>query len=341
MPRLYKGKSVRTVPGTTDRKVLSLLSLFSANPLLVLSGARIARHIGVSRSTVWRWVGKLRSLGVDVKGHPRTGYHVEGAADVLVPATLRRRLAGTVFAKRIHHFFTIGSTNDVAMELGQAGEPHGAVVLAEYQTAGRGRAGRVWLSEKSSGIHMSVLLRPPVSPVQAPMLTLLAGLAARDSVVDLTSLACDIRWPNDLMLNGKKLGGVLTEMLAEPDRVRYVVLGIGINVNHVKMPRELELIATSLRIETGRTLSRTELVVRLLRHLERYYNLFLSQGSDPLTARFAEVSSFFQGKRVRITTATESYTGLTAGLEPTGLLRVVREDGRTEAVLAGDVHEAL
>ena len=332
---------MRTVPGTTDRKVLSLLSLFSANPLLVLSGARIARHIGVSRSTVWRWVGKLRSLGVEVKGHPHTGYHIEGTADVLVPTVLRRRLAGTPFAKRIHHFFIIGSTNDVAMGLGQAGEPHGAIVLAEYQTAGRGRAGRVWVSEKSSGIHLTVLLRPPVSPVHAPMLTLLAGIAARDAVVDLTSLPCDIRWPNDLILNGKKLGGVLTEMHAEPDRVRFVVIGIGINVNHAKMPKELESSATSLRLETGRTHSRTELVIRLLRHFDRYYNLFLSQGSEPLVARFAEVSSFFQGKRVRITTPGESYSGVTAGLEPSGLLRVVREDGRTEPVLAGDVHEAL
>jgi BirA family biotin operon repressor/biotin-[acetyl-CoA-carboxylase] ligase len=331
---------VRSVPGTTDRKVLSLLSLFSANPLLVLSGARIARHIGVSRSTVWRWVGKLRSLGVEVKGHPRTGYHIEGTADVLVPAVLRRRLAGTPFAKHIHHFFSIGSTNDAAMELGQAGEPNGTLVLAEHQTAGRGRAGRVWLSEKSSGIHMTVLLRPPLSPVQAPMLTLLAGLAARDAVADVAGLPCDIRWPNDLILNGKKLGGVLTEMHAEPDRVKFVVIGIGINVNHVKMPKEIEAIATSLRIETGRTHARAELLVRLLQHLDGYYNLFLNRGSEPLVARFAEVSSYFQGKRVRITTATDSFTGLTAGLEPSGLLRVVREDGRTEPVLAGDVHEA-
>ena len=331
---------MRTIPGTTDRKVLSLLALFSANPLLVLSGARIAKQIGVSRTTVWRYVGKLRDLGVDVKGHPRTGYHIEGAADVLVPAVLKRRLAGTAFAKCILHFFSTGSTNDVAMQLGQAGEPHGALVLAEYQTAGRGRAGRAWVSEKSSGIHMTVLLRPPVSPVQAPMLTLLAGLAARDAVADVTGLKADIRWPNDLLLNGKKIGGILTEMHAEPDRVKFVVIGIGLNVNHSKMPKELEATATSLRTETGRTHSRSELVVRLLGHLERYYNLFLSRGGAPLVERFAEVSSYYKGKRVRVTTATESYTGLTAGLEPSGLLRVAREDGSTEPVVAGDVREA-
>jgi BirA family transcriptional regulator, biotin operon repressor / biotin---[acetyl-CoA-carboxylase] ligase len=340
MPRPCEGFSVRTIPGTTDRKVLSLLALFSANPLLVLSGARIAKHICASRTTVWRYVGKLRELGVDVRGHPRTGYHIEGTADVLVPSALKRRLAATPFSKNIHHFFTTSSTNDVAMQLGQDGEPHGALVLAEFQTAGRGRAGRAWVSEKSSGIHMTVLLRPPVSPAQAPMLTLIAGLAARDAVGDVTGLSGDIRWPNDLLLHGKKIGGVLTEMHAEPDRVRFVVIGIGINVNQSKMPKELDTIATSLRIETGRPHSRSELVVRLLGHLERYYNLFLSRGGGPLVERFAEVSSFYKGKRVRITTTTESYTGVTAGLEPSGLLRVLRDDGSTEPVVAGDVREA-
>ncbi len=332
--------SARTYPGTTDPKIFSLLGLLSANPLLVISGARMARHIGVSRSTVWRWVGKLRALGVKVKGHPRTGYHIESAPDVLMPAAIRRRMAGTPLGRRIYHFFIISSTNDVALELGQAGEAHGTLVLAEQQSAGRGRVGRAWHSEKSSGIYMTVLLRPTVSPMQAPLLTLLAGLATRDAVLDQTGLACDIRWPNDLLLNGKKLGGILTEMNAEPDRVHFVVIGIGINVNHVKMPAEIESIATSLRIETGHTYSRVELLVHLLHHLDVYYQRFLHEGGAPLVARFAEVSSFYRGKRVRISTPTETYTGLTAGLEPSGLLRVEREDGRTEPVLAGDVHEA-
>jgi BirA family biotin operon repressor/biotin-[acetyl-CoA-carboxylase] ligase len=331
--------SSRTYPGTTDPKIFSLLGLLSANPLLVISGTRMARHIGVSRSTVWRWVGKLRALGVKVKGHPRTGYHIESPPDVLMPAVIRQRMAGTSLGRHIYHFFTVGSTNDVALELGQAGEAHGALVLAEQQTAGRGRVGRAWHSEKSSGIYMTVLLRPALSPMQAPLLTLLAGLAARDAVLDQTGLACDLRWPNDLLLNGKKLGGILTEMNAEPDRVHFVVIGIGLNVNHAKMPAEIETIATSLRIETGHTYSRVELLVRLLRHLDAYYERFLHEGGAPLIARFAEVSSFFKGKRVRIATATETYTGITAGLEPSGLLRVEREDGRTEPVLAGDVHE--
>ncbi len=331
---------LRAVPGTTDRRIDALLALLAENSLMVISGAKMAREIGVTRSTVWRWVEKLRSLGVKVKGHPRSGYQVERLPDVLVPKLLRESLRGTTFGKRIHHFFKVDSTNGVALRLGQEDEPHGALVIAEEQTDGRGRAGRMWLSEKTSGIYVSVLLRPTLSPMQAPLLTLLAGLAVRDAVADQTGLAPDIRWPNDVLLNGKKICGVLTEMHAEPDRVRYVVIGIGINVNQTRLPAEIEKTATSLHLETGRAQSRLELLIRLLRQLDRYYNQFIREGAAPLLARFAQVSSFAKGKRVRISTATESFTGTTAGLEPNGLLRVAREDGRVEPVIAGDVAEA-
>ena len=229
----------RPPSGTTDRRIDALLTLLAENPMLVISGTRIAREAGVHKNTVWDWVEKLRALGVRVKGHRGAGYHIERVPDVLAPALLRHQLAGSVFAKRIIHFFRTGSTNDVAFALGHEGEPHGAVVVAEEQTAGRGRAGRMWHSEKTSGIYMSVLLRPPISPMHAPVLTLLAGLAACDAVREQTGLAPDLRWPNDLLLNGKKFSGILTEMHAEPDRVRFVVIGIGIDVNHTKMPPDL------------------------------------------------------------------------------------------------------
>lgn len=335
-----KTSAARTVPETTDRKILELLQLLSANPMIVVSGTRMAKQIGVSRHTVRHWVNKLRALGVDVKGHPRTGYHLQKSADVLIPAMLRRRLEGTPFAKHMHHFFTIGSTNDAALELGHSGAPHGTVVLAEQQTAGRGRVGRKWHSEKSNGIYMSVLLRPGISPVEAPLITLVAGLAARDAVAEQTGVVPDVRWPNDLMLGGKKCGGILTEMHAEPDRVQYVVVGIGINVNHETLPTDIRGLATSLRIETGHTQSRNELVVRLLRALDGYYNQFLRQGTEAILRRFREVSSYCEGKRVRVATATETYLATTAGLDSSGVLRVRRENGKTEPVLAGDVREA-
>lgn len=337
---MARAKKPVELAGATDRRIDALLALLAENPMLVLSGAKIAREIGVTRSTVWRWVEALRGLGVRVRAHPGAGYRIERAPDVLAPKLLRPGLTGTAFGRRIVHFFRTGSTNDAAFALGEAGEPHGAVVVAEEQTAGRGRAGRSWHSEKSAGIYLSVLLRPPVPPVQAPLLTLLAGLAARDAVAETTGLAADIRWPNDLLLGGKKFCGILTEMHAEPDRVRFVVVGIGLNANHQKFPPELERIATSLRIETGRTVSRLDLVLRLLRRLDRDYNQFLAAGPAAVLARFEAASSYARGKRVRITAAGASYTGVTDGLEPSGLLRVRREDGCTELVLSGDVTEA-
>ncbi len=332
--------ALHTVPGTTDRRIDALLTLLADNAMIVISGAKIARQIGVTRSTVWRWIEKLRSLGVKVKGHPRTGYQIEKVPDVLAPNMIRRRLRNSPFTRRIYHFFKVDSTNTVALRLGHEGEPHGAIVLAEEQTAGRGRVGRSWHSEKTSGIYLTVLLRPPIRPVEASLITLLAGLAAYDAVVEQTGFQPDLRWPNDLLLHGKKFCGILTEMHAEPDHVQFVIVGIGINVNHTRMPDELAPIATSLRMESGRGYSRLELLVRLLRCLDRYYNQFLAEGPGPILDRFAEVSSYARGKRVRISTATETYVGTTAGLEPNGLLRVERDDGRTQVVISGDVSEA-
>ncbi len=334
-------KRIANLPGTTDRRIDALLTLLAENTTIVISGAKIAKEIGVTRQQVWRWIEKLRALGVKLQGHPRTGYHIERMPDILVPQLLSHRLYGTPFARRIYHFFKVDSTNTVAMHLGEEGEPHGAVVLAEEQSAGRGRAGRKWISEKSSGISCSLLLRPAIPTSHAPLLTLVAGLAARDAAAEDLANAPDIRWPNDLLVRGKKFCGILTEMRAEPDRMHYAVVGIGMNVNQTKMPAEISDIATSLRIETGKVHSRLELLVRLLRHFDRYYNQFLAEGSAPIIRRFSQVSSYAQGKRVRITTATESYTGSTAGLEPSGVLRVARDDGRgIELVLSGDVQEA-
>ncbi|MFI5056870.1 MAG: biotin--[acetyl-CoA-carboxylase] ligase [Candidatus Acidiferrales bacterium] len=328
------------LPGTTDRRLAGLLTLLAENATIVVSGARIAKEIGVSRSTVWRWVTRLRELGVRVKGQQRTGYFLEQVPDILTPNMLRQRLKGSLFGKRIYHFFKTDSTNRVALELGHAGEPEGAVLLAEEQTAGRGRAGRVWYSERAAGIYVTLLLRPRLAPVQAPLLTMMAGLSAHAAIQAQTGLTLDLKWPNDLLINGKKVGGILTEMHAEPAQVRFVIVGIGLNVNQEKFTGELGAIATSLRIETGKTQSRLELLVRLLREFENDYNRFLREGASSVTEKFAAISSYAQGKRVRVTNGTGSFTGTTAGLGPEGLLMVKRDDGEVVTVIAGDVTEA-
>lgn len=328
------------LPGPTDRRIDALLALLAENTTNVISGASIAKEIGVNRQTVWRWIETLRESGVNVKGHPRSGYHIERVPDVLAPQLLLQHLRGMPFAKRILHFFQTESTNDVAMRLGENGEPHGTVVIAERQTAGRGRAGHSWVSEKSVGIYVTILLRPAISPMQSPTLTLAAGLAAYDAIAEETGLQLDVRWPNDVMLNGKKVCGILTEMQAELDRIHFAAVGVGINVNQPKMPPEISGLATSLRIETGRMHSRLELLARLLRRLDHYYNQFVTQGAASIVKRFAEVSSYTEGKRVRITSGTESFVGVTAGLEPSGILRIKRDDGRIEPIISGTVSEA-
>jgi BirA family transcriptional regulator, biotin operon repressor / biotin---[acetyl-CoA-carboxylase] ligase len=329
-----------TLPGTTDRRLAALLTLLAENATIVISGARIAKEIGVSRSTVWRRVQRLRELGVKVKGQPATGYFLEQVPDILTPDMLRHRLKGSLFGKRIHHFFKTDSTNRVALELGHAGEPEGTVVLAEEQTAGRGRAGRAWLSERAAGIYVTLLLRPRLAPVQAPLLTMMAGLSVHAAAEAVTGLNVDLKWPNDLLIGGKKAGGILTEMHAEPSQVRFVIVGIGLNVNQEKFPGELASIATSLRMESGKRHSRMELLVRLLREFESDYNRFLREGVSGVVERFETVSSYARGKRVRVSNGSESYVGTTAGLGPEGLLQVEREDGRLMTVIAGDVAEA-
>ena len=328
-----------SLPGATDKRLASLVALFANNATISISGARIAREIGVSRSTVWRWIEQLRDVGVRVKGRPHTGYFLERVPDILTPELLRTQLKGSLFGKRIYHFFRTDSTNRVGMELGYHGEPEGAVILAEEQSAGRGRAGRSWHSERGSGIYATLLLRPAISPVQAPLLTMMAGLSAHAAIQARAGLQVDLKWPNDLMLNGKKLGGILTEMYADTTLVRFVIVGIGINVNQEKFPGELGAMATSLRAEIGTHQSRLELLARLLREFESDYNRFLREGASSVTTRFTKASSYAVGKRVRVANGREGFTGVTAGLAPEGLLQVEREDGKVVTVIAGDVAE--
>ncbi len=327
------------VAGSTDRKIDKLIHLLVKNATVVVPGPKIASEIGVTRSTVWTYIEKLRSLGVEIKGHPATGYQLRKLPDILVPSLIRAELGQNEIGRKIVHYFRTGSTNDVALGLIARGAPHGTVVLAEEQTAGRGRLGRSWYSEKSSGIYSSIILRPMLSPAAAPVLTLMAGLAAHQTIRSATNLPVDIRWPNDLLVNGKKVSGILTEMNAEMDRLHGVVLGIGINVNHSNMPSALASIASSLRMEGGRFYSRAQIVVTLLKELERHYRLLLEKGGPAIAHAWAAASSYAEGKRIRVTTSAGEYLATTAGLEPSGALRVRRDDGIEESLVAGEILE--
>lgn len=325
--------------GATPRKIDKLIHLLVQNATVVVPGPKVADEIGVTRSTVWVWIERLRALGVEIKGHPSSGYQLVKLPDLLAPGLLRPELGENEFGRKIVHYFRIDSTNNVALRLAARGAPHGTVVVSEEQTQGRGRLGRSWYSEKSSGIYASVILRPPLSPAAAPILALTAGLAGNHAIRALTGLQVDIRWPNDLMVNGKKAGGILTEMSAELDRLHAVVLGFGINVNHREMPAELKGIATSLRIEGRKTYSRAQILVALLKELERHYRLLLNEGSAKIAECFAASSTYAHGKRIRVRSNSSEFLATTAGLEPSGALRVRCDDGHEELLVAGEIVE--
>jgi BirA family biotin operon repressor/biotin-[acetyl-CoA-carboxylase] ligase len=332
---------------------------------VLVSGTKVAAEIGTSRSEVWRLIQQLRGLGVDVPGHPATGYQLRAVPDLLLPEMLAPSLKGTTFgtARHIHHYFKIGSTNSEAMRCAAEGAPEGSVFLAEEQLSGRGRGEHTWHSARSTGIYCSVILRPALPPADALIFSLAAGLAVRAAVVEIApQLPVDLKWPNDLLLGGKPLGGqkldqkrsdqknpgekkldeknpggkkfcgILIEMHAEATRVRHLVVGVGINVNQTKFPAELRETATSLRMETGTEWSRVELCSALLKSLDREYRSLTEDAGarGSILRRFEANSSSVRGKKVSV--EETGLAGVTEGLDENGFLRVRTAEGLSTVV---------
>jgi len=255
---------------------------------------------------------------------------------------LDNALTGTPFAGKLQFFPTIHSTNTHAMHEGEAGAPEGMVYFADEQTAGRGRGAHEWSSPPGSGLYVSALLRPRIAPADVLWLSLAAGLAVRDAVMQITSLECDLRWPNDLLFGPRKFCGILTELNAEVTRIRHLVVGIGINVHQQQFPPELSAIATSLQIETGHDWPRQELLIALLQSLHREV-LTLSDSANPHLAkqsildRLERASSWIRGKQVRVE-EMEGFEGTTEGLDARGFLQVRTPQG-LRTVFSGGVRE--
>jgi BirA family biotin operon repressor/biotin-[acetyl-CoA-carboxylase] ligase len=306
---------------------------------VVVSGTKIAQEISSSRSEVWRLIQQLRGLGVDVAGHPATGYQLCSVPDLLLPEIIRPLARGTIFQKDLHHFYKIASTNTAAMAAAAEGAPEGTVFLAEEQTAGRGRGANAWQSPRSTGIYCSLILRPLLPPSDVLTLSLAAGLSVQAAIREIDSrIDVDLKWPNDLLIQGKKVCGILTEMNAEATRVRYIVAGIGINVNQPSFPKELG--ATSLRLITGSEWSRVELIGALLKSLDREYRELVNStdAQQSVLQRFAQNSSWVFGKKVRIEENGSAFEGTTEGLDGRGFLQV-RTQHNVRTVLSGTVRE--
>ncbi|HEX3966771.1 MAG TPA: biotin--[acetyl-CoA-carboxylase] ligase [Edaphobacter sp.] len=256
-------------------------------------------------------------------------------------------VANTAFAGKIHHFASVGSTNALAVEAAQSDTPLGSVWIADEQTAGRGRSNHGWHSVAGDGLYLSVLLRPRITLANALWLSLATGLAAQAAIRAVTGLIPDIRWPNDLLIDDKKCGGILVETSSlaslpeSPAMLRYAVIGVGINVNHRIFPGKLETLATSLRRESGKLWPRERIFVEFLQALMKEVALLEVELRGALTSpalleRFAAASSWIRGKRVRIED-DGGYTGVTDGLDPRGFLRVAGDDGVLHTILSGGV----
>ena len=322
----------------TDARLGRIVRLLSDNATLVISGTRMAEELGTTRSEVWRAVQHLRELGVRIVGHPATGYQLESVADLLLPDIIGPLVSGTIFARQIRHYFRIGSTNVMAMEAAAAGEPEGTVFFAEEQTAGKGRGSNTWESAPSFGIYCSIILRPQLAPADALLLSLISGIAVAESVEEVTGLRGDLRWPNDVLLRELKFCGILTEMHAEATRVRYVVVGIGVDVNQASFSPELASIATSLRIAAGHEWSRVQIAAALLKSLDAWYRKLSTDTAEACTAilkTFEERSSYARARRVHVDEGA-GFVGVTEGLDSRGFL-LVRTDQGLRTVLSGQV----
>ena len=323
----------------TDVRLGRIVRLFMEHATVVVSGTKIAQEISSSRSEVWRLIQQLRGLGVDVEGHPATGYQLKSVPDLLLPEVLQPLLRGTIFDAHLHHFYKIGSTNTAAMAAAAEGAPEGSIFLAEEQVAGRGRGANIWQSPRSTGVYCSSILRPTLPPSEVLVLSLAAGLAVHAAIQQVDSrVQPDLKWPNDVLIDGKKVCGILTEMNAEATRVRYIVVGIGINVNQTTFPKELA--ATSLLLTTGSEWSRVELAAALLKSLDREYRQLVEDpdARETILRRFAQNSSWVHGKEIRIEENGSTFEGTTEGLDPRGFLQVRTKNG-LQTVLSGTVRE--
>lgn len=322
-----------------DRKLDELLYALMQNMMITVSGEKLARDLNVSHSTLTRWVDKLRRAGIDIHGELFTGYRLTRLPDVLLPQLIRSRLHTNTIGKSLYHFYTVDSTNAFALRLLEHGYKvvEGTVVIAESQTAGKGRLGRSWHSERESGLYLSMVLYPKAPPSLAPLLTLVTTIAAHNAVERATHLDVDIKWPNDLLIGGKKVCGILAEMQAEVDRIKMMIIGVGINVNHESFPDEISGRATSLRLASGRAQSRIEILVEFLEEFESLYLTFEQKGPRAIIDRWTRLSSFANGRKIEIHDGVRKIAGVTRGLNPLGALRVEQMDGRTEEVYSGDV----
>ena len=316
----------------------AILQLFHSRGREFVSGAELSNLLGVSRTAVWKQIGALRELGYAIEAVPSRGYRLLTTPDTLIAAELQAGLETRVIGREIVFLASTDSTNLRAVELAEQGAADGTVVIAEEQTQGKGRLGRRWASPPGVNLYLSVLLRPPILPWDAPQLTFLSAVAVARAIAAEPGLQPEVKWPNDLLLGGRKVAGLLSEMRSETEGIHHVVLGIGVNLNMTagQFPAELRYPATSLRLETGHPVSRRDFARRLLRQLDRLYAEYLEAGFEPVRRAW---EGFFHlaGREVEVDCQQRILRGTVTGIAEDGALLLRDAAGHCERILAGDV----
>jgi len=333
-----KETDIPSIDGEKQPLEQRMLELFRGSPGRVVSGEELGTALKVSRTAVWKHVKNLLSQGYQIESVPSRGYRFLAAPDVLTSLEITSGLQTKRIGRQISSVRETESTNLLAFRLAENSAPEGTVVIAEAQTGGKGRLGRHWESPPGVNLYCSVILRPPMSPVRAPQLTFLSAVAVARAIEEVAQLRPTIKWPNDVLLNGRKVAGLLNEMSAETDTIHCVVLGIGVNINMglEQFPNNLRQPATSLFLEKGVSVNRVDFTRALLTSLDTLYDYYLAHGFPVIREEWLSRSTV-QGRKVRVSFGKGEMEGVVSGVDNDGALLIIRGDGTQERVLAGDV----
>lgn len=302
-----------------------------------VSGESLTKKLAVSRSTIDRHITQLKSDRYPIESSPKKGYLLQKTSDVLTPREIRAGLETKVLGKRdIAYFTETDSTNTRAKDLAVRHAPEGSLVLSEKQTKGRGRNERNWFSPSRDGIYLSLILRPTIPPREAPVITLLTAVAVAETLLSLTRLKIAIKWPNDILVSGKKLAGILTEISTQGDSIDYVVVGLGLNVNTPRFPDDIRDKATSMLIETGKRFSRVKVIREYLKWYEAYYEVFKNIGFEPIRKRWRELTNMI-GRQITVQMIDKGYSGEVQDIDKDGALIITDRTGKSHRIIFGDV----
>ena len=302
-----------------------------------ISGQELCEQLGVSRTAVWKYMKQLKEEGYEIQAVQNKGYRLVEVPDVLGESEIKSRMNTRWAGREVYFYEEIDSTNTQAKRLAEEGAVSGTLVVSDCQTKGKGRRGRVWESPKGTALYMTLMIRPQIRPERASMLTLVIGLSVVQAIRNVLKVEVGIKWPNDVVLNKKKLVGILTEMNAQMDYIEYLLLGVGINANTKEFPPEIQDKATSLQIELGYPVNRAELVAETMKCFENYYEIFeKTQDLSGLMEAYQEVLVNYN-QPVRVLEPGNEYSGIARGINELGELLVERENGVVETVYAGEV----